>query len=166
MITIAQATPQDFPVVRQLFSEYLQWLNSMLNQAFHFTFDVPTALDQNMNDIARFMPPDGRFLLATDHSGVAGCGCMRTIGPGMAELKRVYIRPSHRRKGLGRVLVQALIVDLQQTGYTRLRLDTGFFMPEAQGLYRSLGFQEIAPYPESEVPEPMRTHFIFMELPL
>ena len=164
MTTISQATPEDFLAVRQLFWEYLQWLNDMLNQAFRFSFDIATAVEQNMDDIAIFLPPKGRLLLAIEDSGVAGCACMRTIGPALAEVKRVYIRPGHRRNGLGRALVQALILELQQTGYTRLRLDTGFFMPEAQKLYRSLGFEEIAPYPESEVPQDIRKHFVFMEL--
>ena len=166
MLTISQATPQDLLVVRQLFWEYLQWLNDKLNQAFHFTFDVDTAVEQSMDDVTIFLPPKGRFLLAIDDTGVAGCACMRTIGPGLAEVKRVYVRPAHRRNGVARGLIQALILDLRQSGYARVRLDTGFFMPEAQKLYQSLGFEEIAPYPESEVPEDMRQHFIFMELPL
>ena len=138
----------------------------MLNQAFHVSFDVAIAVEQNMDDIAIFLPPKGRLLLARENGGVAGCACMRTIGPALAEVKRVYIRPEHRKNGLGHALVQALILELQQTGYTRVRLDSGFFMPEAQKLYRSLGFEEIAPYPESEVPQDMRKHFVFMELAL
>jgi putative acetyltransferase len=117
----------------------LQWLNDLVNQALHVTFDVANTVEHDMDNLTIVMPPSGRLLLAIEDTGVDGCACMLTIGPGVAEAKRACVRPEHRRKGLGRALVQALILDVGQTGYTRLRLDTGRFMPEAQELYRSRG---------------------------
>lgn len=91
---------------------------------------------------------------------------MHTINPTIAELKRMYVRPDQRRKGLRRALIQALISDIREAGYTKIRLDSAQFMKEAHVLYRSLGFQEIDQYPESEAPEDFRKHWIFMEYKL
>ena len=119
-----------------------------------------------MDAIGKFMPPNGRLFLASDDSDVVGCACSRTIRPGLAEIKRVYVRPNQRGSGAGRALIQTMITDLRDEGYTTVRLDTTSFMAAAEKLYRSLGFQETAPYAESEVPEDLRHHSIFMELSL
>ena len=108
----------------------------------------------------------GRLFLASAGTDVIGCACARTIRPGLAEIKRVYVRPGRRGSGTGRALIQALIADLREAGYTAIRLDTGTFMTAAEKLYRPLGFQDIAPYPESETPEEFRQHAIFLELVL
>jgi ribosomal protein S18 acetylase RimI-like enzyme len=166
---IVQATPADLPIVRDLFWEYLQWLNPAFNHAFRTNFDLSTAatlLEQDMAGIGKFMPPDGRLLLARADAGVRGCICMRTISPSVAEVKRLYVRPSARRAGVGRALLDALIADIQSGKYAVLRLDSAPFMHEARALYRSRGFQEIAPYPESEVPEAFWPHWLFMERPI
>ena len=108
----------------------------------------------------------GRLFLASAGTDVIGCACARTIRPGLAEIKRVYVRPSGRGNGTGRALIQTLIADLRDAGYTTVRLDTGTFMTAAEKLYRSLGFQDIAPYDESETPKDFRQHAIFLELSL
>jgi GNAT superfamily N-acetyltransferase len=163
MITIRQAAVADKSVVRDLFWEYLQWANRNVNQEFNITFDIATILENDMNSIDKFMPPNGRLFLAFDGTNVAGCACAHTIGPRVAELKRMYVRPDYRQKGIGRRLVQKLIGDLRELDYTVLRLDSARFMKEAHALYRSLGFQERDQYPESEIPEEFRKHWIFME---
>jgi GNAT superfamily N-acetyltransferase len=151
------------PFVEELFGEYLPWANGMLNQEFNINFDTPSQLAHDMADIAKFMPPDGRLLLAVDAATVGGCACMRTIAPAVAELKRMYVRPAQRRQGIGRALVEALIADCTMAGYTSLRLDSARFMQEAHSLYRSMGFYEIAEYSQSEIPREFRPHWVFME---
>jgi N-acetylglutamate synthase-like GNAT family acetyltransferase len=166
MITIRQAAADDVSDIREIFWEYLQWANNRINQEFNFNFDITTMLQHDMDEVNKFMPPNGRLLIAVDDTMVVGCACMHTINPTIAELKRMYVRPDQRRKGLGRVLIQALISDIREAGYTKIRLDSARFMKEAHVLYRSLGFQEIDPYPESEAPEAFRKHWIFMEYAL
>ena len=108
----------------------------------------------------------GRLFLASAGTDVIGCACARTIRPGLAEIKRVYVRPHQRGSGTGRALMQTLIADLRDAGYTAIRLDTGTFMTAAQKLYRSFGFTDIEPYEESETPKEFRQHAIFLELSL
>ena len=168
MVRITQATEQDFPSVRSLFLEYVQWLIPLLETAWGYSVTVTAAavVDHDMATVGKFMPPDGRLFLARDEAGVIGCACAWTMRSGLAEVKRVYVRPNQRGQGAGRALLQALIADLQGAGYTAVWLETSSLMPVAETLYRSLGFQDIAPYDESEAPEEIRHHSTFLGLSL
>jgi ribosomal protein S18 acetylase RimI-like enzyme len=93
-----------------------------------------------------------------------GTACMRRIGPDTAEIKRTYVQPSQRRAGVGRAMLDRLIAAVRTAGYQRIRLDSPDFMTAAHGLYRSSGFVETEPYPESEIPDRYKPHRLFMEL--
>jgi ribosomal protein S18 acetylase RimI-like enzyme len=165
---ITQATEHDLPQVQELFLEYIEWLIRMAEANWEYTAPVTAAeaVDRIMADIQRFMPPGGRLLLARDDLGVVGCACAWTMRPGLAEIKRVYVRPRGRGRGIGRALMQTLIADLRNAGYTRAWLDSAGFMTAAVKLYRSLGFNDIPPYEESETPRAMRHQAAFLELTL
>src|SRR5919202_6311531 len=152
--------------VRELFWEYLVWANAQLKREFGISFDIRQMLDDDMVTLHKFAPPQGRLLLAYAEGALAGCACLRTIGPQVGEIKRMYVRPQYRRKGVGRALVAGLIDDARQMGCHTLRLDSARFMQDAQALYRSFGCSLIPPSAESEIPEAFRAHWVFMELPL
>lgn len=114
--------------------------------------------------VAEMSPPDGRLLLASDDGRALGCGGIRRLEPRMVELARIYVRPEARGRGVGRSLVQALIAEGRQMGASGVRLETASFMTEAQSLYRSLGFETIAPY--REVPDQLKDAEVFMALGL
>jgi GNAT superfamily N-acetyltransferase len=152
--------------VRELFWEYLRWANSMLNREFGISFDIKSMLEQDMVELDKFLPPEGRLLLGQYDHQIAGIACMKKIGEGIGEVKRMYVRPEYRRKGIGRALLEAVIKEARQIGYSNIRLDSTRFMKEAHALYRSVGFQDIEPYPESEIPEEYRSHWVFMEMAL
>jgi GNAT superfamily N-acetyltransferase len=88
---------------------------------------------------------------------------MRPIGEGVGETKRMYVRPAYRRKGIGRGLLECLVQEAEGMGLATLRLDTLRSMKEARALYRSAGFREIEPYPESEIPGELWANWVFME---
>jgi ketosteroid isomerase-like protein/GNAT superfamily N-acetyltransferase len=85
------------------------------------------------------------FLVARDAGGRAvGCGALRPLEDGaVAELKRMYVRPEDRGRGLGWVILIALETEAERLGYPVLRLETGDFQPEAMSLYRAAGYREI-----------------------
>jgi GNAT superfamily N-acetyltransferase len=95
----------------------------------------------------RYAPPDGRLLLLEDRGEPVGCGGFRVLAPGVAEGRRLWVRPSARGKGLGGALVRALLDEARAAGLVTFRLETlPGEMAVALALYRRLGFREIPPY--------------------
>jgi GNAT superfamily N-acetyltransferase len=111
-------------------------------------------------------------LLAVDDDGTPlGCGALRSLGETVAEIKRMYVVPDARGRGVATTLLAALEAAARLRGWTTLRLETGPRQPEAIGLYTGAGYAPIAPfgaYAEAaeaaeslfyeRVLEPSRTH--------
>jgi putative acetyltransferase len=96
--------------------------------------------------------PSGRLLLAFEGEETAGCGALRRLEGDICEMKRLYVRPKHQGKSIGAALARMLIEQAREAGYERMRLDTMPSMERAIGMYRSLGFREIASYRFNPVP--------------
>lgn len=98
-----------------------------------------------------FAPPSGCLLLALVSGQPAGCVALRDLGGGTCEMKRLYVAPTGRGRGLGRLLVSEILRRAADAGYRRMVLDTLPEMAGALALYRSFGFEETAPYGDSPV---------------
>jgi GNAT superfamily N-acetyltransferase len=95
---------------------------------------------------ADFSPPTGAFLVVyADGKPVAGGGLKRDED-GVAEIKRMYVVPAARRKGLGQRLLEALEDRARELGYARIRLDTGERQPHARAMYERAGYHPIEDY--------------------
>jgi len=139
VLTIIHAESSEFiPQVKALFSEYADSLD------FGLCFqDFDHELEELPGEYAR---PDGAILLALFGGEIAGCVAIRPIEEGICELKRLYVKPLYRCKGIGRRLTEEIIEEARQAGYSAIRLDTVPSMIAANTLYASLGFNEIEPY--------------------
>jgi GNAT superfamily N-acetyltransferase len=159
----AAAVPDDVPHVRRLWLDYLSWGNDELEARHGFRLPVQAAVDRDVETIEKFEPPGGLLLLAADGEDVFGTGAMKRIGPKTAEIKRMWVDPSRRGNGVGRAILNALLSTAEESGYERIRLDSPDFMTAAHALYRSSGFSDVGPYPESEIPDEYKPHWLFME---
>jgi ribosomal protein S18 acetylase RimI-like enzyme len=139
-LTLKQAeSPEQIVQARELLVEYAESLGfSLCFQSF----------DQELAGLpGDYTPPDGRLLLAEYRGQLAGCVALHKLGPEICEMKRLYLRPQLRGKGVGRALAEAVIAEASKIGYKKMRLDTVEpVMPNAVALYRRLGFIEIEPY--------------------
>jgi ribosomal protein S18 acetylase RimI-like enzyme len=88
------------------------------------------------------------FLVARRGGRAIGCGGLRSLDPGMGEVKRMYVVPEERGNGLSRILLRAIETIAIGKRHRVLRLETGKLSPAALALYRSSGYREIAPYGE------------------
>jgi epoxyqueuosine reductase QueG/predicted GNAT family acetyltransferase len=148
---IAPATAEDLDAVKELFREYEASL------PFDLSFQN---FERELAGLpGRYASPSGRLLLARCDGAFVGCVALRQIGDGLCEMKRLFVRPAFRGKGIGKALTQAIIEESQGIGYKRMRLDT--VLEPAKSLYRSLGFREIPPYQHVPV-----EGVVFMELEL
>jgi GNAT superfamily N-acetyltransferase len=87
------------------------------------------------------------LLVARDADGTAiGCGALRQLEPAVAEVKRMYVAPGARGRGISRAVLAALEAAALDRGWTTLRLETGPRQPEAIGLYESAGYRPIGPF--------------------
>jgi GNAT superfamily N-acetyltransferase len=154
---------EDLNNVQELFIEYMHWVQMRLSKEYGIEFDVVEKVAEDMTELDIFKPPDGRLLLVTLESELVGLGCLRKIGDEIGEIKRMYVRPNFRRRGIGRELLEFLFEEAKSIGYKTIRLDSVRFMDVAQSLYHSFGFEEVEPYPESEIPEEIQDHWMFME---
>jgi len=147
-------SPAQIAQARELFLEYAHSLGFSL--CFQ-NFDKELAALPG-----DYTPPDGRLLLAEHEGQLAGCVALHKLESDVCEMKRLYLRPQFRGKGLGRALADRIIAEARQIGYRRMRLDTVEpVMKEAVAMYRKIGFKEIAPY----CPNPI-AGALYMELEL
>ena len=137
MAKLVEATrAEQVAVVRGLFAEYARLV------------DEPCCFVDFERELEA-LPGAYRLFLADE---AAGCVAVRLLDPGTAEMKRLYVRPSHRGKGLGRALAELAIRAAREAGCARIVLDTLPKMREAQVLYQALKFRPIGPYLEKPTP--------------
>ena len=139
-VGIRQATTtDDIERARALFVEYAQWLK--VDLCFQGFAEELKALP------GAYAPPRGRLLLAGTAHDAFACIALRPLeGAGMAEVKRLYVRPAHRGERWGYRLAEELIAEARAIGYRELKLDTLDWMTAARALYVGVGFRECAPY--------------------
>lgn len=96
----------------------------------------------------RFLPPAGAFLVLREAGAAVGCGGFWRYAEGSAEIKRMFVVPAARGRGLSRLLLQELEARAGAAGYRETRLETGTEQPEALALYTAAGYEPMFLYGE------------------
>ncbi len=129
----------DAPVAVQLISQLNTELSATYTEegATHFRLDAEEVAEGR-----------GVFLVAYHDNQPVGCGALRKLDESTAEIKRMYVAPESRGRGVGRAVLNALEKEARNLGASRIVLETGARQKEASALYESDGFEPIPPYGE------------------
>ncbi len=131
-------TASEYAAAASMFRAYAADININLDFQ-HF--------EEELSDLPKmYGPSQGGIILALEQEAVIGCVAIRSINEREGELKRMYIDPAHRHRGLGKILLQKALQLAGNCQYERVKLDTLNYMSAAIHLYRQAGFYEIAPY--------------------
>jgi GNAT superfamily N-acetyltransferase len=120
-------------------------------------------LESVKTGLRRYRPPDGRLLIAELDAVPIGVGALRSLGGGIIEVKRMYVRPDRRGLHAGSRILDALIEEARGMKALKIRLDSAWFMGGAQSLYRSRGFVQRGPYEGTEIPPDLQSRWNFFE---
>jgi GNAT superfamily N-acetyltransferase len=139
VVTFREASVDD-PDAHALIAEYFR----MRGETFptgDYAPVFPTA--------ANFTPPAGVFLIVVEDGENVGCGGIKRLAPTRYEIKHLWIQPRMQGRGLGRALLNELEQRARDFGATEVVLDTNASLLAAGSMYRSGGYEEIAPYNEN-----------------
>lgn len=130
-------------------AEHLVQVRALLQEYGDSRPNDPALVDfaEEINNLpGKYTPPAGNIILAYCDDEPAGCVAVHQLDDDICEMKRLYVSPKFRGKGIGRSLSMAIIEQARLIGYSRMRLDSIPSMKAAQALYESIGFYEIPDY--------------------
>ena len=161
-VRLAQSGRDDAAVAR-LMEEYLTWALQRLETEYGIT-DLPVDPVPAASSLNAYYPPRGRLAVAEVAGQPAGIGAVRSLGDGVAEVKRMYVAPTYRGRGVGAAVLDFLLTQIEEDlDADTVRLDTCLFMTSAQRLYRSRGFVQRSAYEGSEIPVRLQQYWYFFE---
>nr|WP_316642376.1 GNAT family N-acetyltransferase [uncultured Roseateles sp.] len=152
--------------------EYMTWVFGQIELAFDVAMleitrmSVPDYAASAIDKVCGERPPQGVFYLIEMDGQIAGMGGLRFVRRGVAEVKRLYVRPAWRGRNLGELALRKLLTDAASFGYQSVCLDSAPFMTSAHRLYEAQGFVDCAAYEGTEVPSEFHARWRFMQRPV
>jgi putative acetyltransferase len=134
MIVIARESPRQDDVI------------ALIRQSDALMQSLYPAESNHLVDIESLAQPHVHVLVARERGRALGCGAFVLGGAGQAEMKRVFVAPAARGKGIAGILMEALEREAAKLGVTLMQLETGIKQPEAIALYRKFGYAERGPF--------------------
>jgi putative acetyltransferase len=147
LIAIARESPRQDDVI------------ALIRQSDALMQSLYPAESNHLVDVESLAALNVHFLVAREQGRALGCGAFVLGEAGQAEMKRVFVDPTARGKGVARVLMEGLEREAAQLGVTLMQLETGIKQPEAIALYRKFGYAERGPFGNYQ-PDPLS---LFME---
>jgi GNAT superfamily N-acetyltransferase len=138
-------SPMDVATAVELAREYGEWAVRIAKS--EYGIDAEAESERGLStSIDELLGPRATLYLALDRGVPVGIGGLKPVSFEVAEIKRLYVRPTARGSGFGRALLAQLLDDARRLAFDLVRLESAAFMGEAHALYRSFGFQEVEPY--------------------
>jgi putative acetyltransferase len=101
---------------------------------------------QDAYDGFNILPADTRTVIVVEDGTPLGCGCIKLLEPSTVEIKRMFVSPHARRRGIARTVMNALETWARELGATTALLETGYLQHEAIALYEHLGYDRTDPF--------------------
>ena len=147
--------------------EFMDWMLREITRYFGIDLVATSAVsvrDYVASTVEKLCSaPNGIYYLLELEDAVIGMGALHQVRKNIGEIKRMYIRPTYQGKGYGKALLQQLLKKAKEFRYHSIYLESGPFMTTAHHLYHSVGFVERNEYPETEVPQQLRSKWLYME---
>lgn len=131
-------TSFDFSAAKEIILEYVDWLGFNL-EFQNFDYEI-----NNLQEM--YSEPEGSMFLASINNKFVGVAGIRKFENNICELKRMYVKPEYRNKGIGRKILEYSIESAKKFNYEKMKLDTDDLMQAAIKLYLDFGFEEIPAY--------------------
>ena len=126
-----------------MLQEYVAWIG--LDLAFQ---EIDAEIDGLPGD---YVPPRGALFVVDDDARLIGMIGLRPLEGEVCEMKRLFVRPEARGRGLAKQLIARVLDEARRLDYDEIRLDTLPMMADAQSLYVALGFDDIPPYYDTPI---------------
>lgn len=146
--------------IKSLFTEYTEYLVEN-DVEFKKYLEIQKYDNEIENLEDKYGMPWGRLYIAFYENQVAGCIALRKLNDTQCEMKRLYVKPEFRNKGIAKMLIEKVISDSKEIGYSSMLLDTLPFLQTAIKMYKKIGFYEIGCYNDSPL-----DNTIYMKLDL
>lgn len=146
--------------VKELFTAYTDFLVKG-DKEFKKYLEIQRYDHEIENLEEKYGLPQGRLYIASCENKVAGCVALRPLNNTQCEMKRLYVKPEFRGNGIAKILVEKIVADAKEIGYSSMLLDTLPFLHVAIRMYRKMGFYEIECYNDSPL-----DNTIYMKLDL
>lgn len=161
MVDIRKATtPEDFANASTLIREFSEWHRASHKEDLEL---IQKYFDEKAFD-AELSDPSKKYvsvLIASESDELCGCVALVRLNELDCEMKRMFVRPVHQRKGIGHALGEAILAEARTLGFQRMLLDTSIHQKAAQSLYAELGFTRRSAY--YEMPQEVENWLVFME---
>lgn len=161
-----------WPAVDAMLRDYVPWVMREMESAYGFRFEnlereAELHHEAFAAEARAMMRGEGCLLLARHRQVPAAVVALKHIDASTAEVKRLYVHPDARGHGIGRALMNELVLQARQSGYRTLRLETMTFMKAAIAIYASLGFDQVEAFDGSQAAMSGLAHIArFMSLEL
>ena len=140
---------QDLRSARALAKEYGHWAAQIAKA--EYGIDAKAQTEHGLSSsIDELLLPRGRLYVAYVEGVAVGIGGLKPVSHEVAEIKRMYVRPSARGRGVGRALMRKLLADVRELDFRIVRLESAAFMTASHELYRSVGFVDVPSFEGSE----------------